>query len=101
MQVMKSSLGLLCLQAVAQESLLGSHGKRHCDVCYRYTKQRVPAKQVSGDFVTSGQHLGNNAPRFPLSLILCVAAAAQPEESGYDSTMRSAVQSCNEATAVY
>ncbi len=43
----------------------------------------------------------NSAPRFPLSLILCVAAAAQTEESGYDSTICSAVKSCNEATAVY
>jgi len=34
MQVIKSSLGLLCLQAVAQESLLGSHGSRHFDDCY-------------------------------------------------------------------
>ncbi len=34
-------------------------------------------------------------------LILCVAAAAQTEESGYDNTMCSAAQSCNKATAVY
>ena len=65
----------------------------------RLSNRFQPNKLVA--FVMSGQHSGNRAPRFPLSLILCVAAAAQTEESGYGSTKCSAVQSCNEATAVY